>query len=102
MASQSLTSDTFTTSNSDKIYVKLGTEAEGKFIVDLDIDTYDAGVGDTIKFDVVPATPGIVYSRVSKCAIVHNGEEMALFGADGNFCKNEYVGFELIEGWGSQ
>ena len=57
-------------------------------------------MGEKLGFAVEPAAPNLVHARLDWCKVTHvaTGVSVTVFGADGKYCRNGYVNFEIIGG----
>ena len=46
--------------------------------------------------------PNVVYALVTRCYVVRGMHQLTIFGEDGNFCYNPFIGFEIVDGFNSQ
>ena len=61
-------------------------------------------IGERVSFAIIPANPGVIYSRVSECSVSNGVDTYPIFGGDdlGPFCADEFVQFRADEGYGGQ
>lgn len=97
---QTITTDPFTVSGSDTEISRTGT---GDLTYTIETDADNVKIGDWNQFKIKPTTAGLVHAQVNKCTIQNNAKtaSVVVFGNDDAFCRNKYVDFTVVSGFGS-
>jgi len=71
-----------------------GRVQQGQLFYFLKFNKAEYKLGDTVNFELVPKTTGLVYARLKSCDVVSpKGNTASIFGQDGNYCRNGFVNF---------
>lgn len=93
-------SSEITVSGSDVEISRTGT---GDLTYKIVFDNDNVDIGDWNEFKITPTTSGLVHAQVKKCTISNNAKtaNVVVFGNDDAFCRNKYVDFTIVSGFGS-
>jgi len=96
---QTVTED-FTVSGSD---VVMSRTATGSLSYKIEFDNANVNIGDWNQFKITPSTSGLVHAQVKKCTVSNsdNTASVIVFGSDDAFCRNKFLDFTVVSGFGS-
>ena len=85
--------------------INLARQARGHLNYRIDFKSDQIIIGDRLSFDIVPTTPGAVYSRVTSCQVMNHDKSKIyklIYEQDGNSCTDWLLGFSLdTDSWSS-
>ena len=91
--------------------------ATGSLSYKIEFDNANVNIGDWNQFKVdratfnqfstlikiTPSTAGLVHAQVKKCTVSNsdNSASVIVFGSDDAFCRNKFLDFTVVSGFGS-